>query len=178
MKSPTSTVKMTARQRAEIETGVKCVYLLDLPYVKVGQLRKHMETLKFHMKSIINLSYVGKQVVECLISDTDIRSFRLNARKHHIGLHENFNPMNIRNHTLDFWLSDLQHKTAQELCTDFIKRMAKEVAGSNNPLTSEFYRMWAIGLGESKRFYDNLRNIKTSVRVLAILANLFRKPQT
>ena len=136
-----------------------------------------MEGLKFHMKSIVNLSYVGKQVVECLILDTDIRSFRLNARKHHIGLYENFDPMYILNHTLDFWLSDLNHKTSQELRMDFIKRIAKEVAGSNNALTSEFYRTWAIGLGESKRFYDNLKNAKTSVRFPAILANAFRKPQ-
>jgi len=163
MKSPTNIVKTTARQRAETKTGVQCIYLLDLPYVKVGQLRKHMESLKFHMKSIVNLSYVGKQIVECLVLDADIRAFRLNARKHHIGFRPDFDPSNRHDHTLQFWLPDLQHKTYQELRTDFLKRIAQEATGSNSPLTSEFYRTWAIGLGESKRFYDNLKNIKTSV---------------
>jgi len=168
--SPTDTIhstdsnfiNTTVRQKTEINTGLKCIYLLSLPYMKVGQLRKHMANLNFHMKSIINMSYVGKQVVECLVPKADIHSFRINARKNHIGVRENYDPTNHHDQTLRYWLSDLEYKTSQELHIDFIKRIAYEVANTNNPLTSAFYHQWVTGLGESKAFNNILKNIKAS----------------
>jgi hypothetical protein len=161
-----------AKRMVEEITKVKCIYLTGLPYLKVGRLRHHLGSLHFHLQSIQNLSYIGKRVVECLIKESDYRTFYITAKRNKLGVHEKFDPLDPSDHSLDVHLSEYRMgKTLNELREMFIERITKEALSSNSILTEEFYRTWTEKVNYDGLFKGSMGKFHSKVLMLANFAN-------
>ena len=138
-----------------VETALqlKCVYVTGLPYQKVGQLRKNMKSLGFHMDSIINLSYLGKTIIECIIKESDLKRFKQVVKKNKFKLFERFDPCDHTDHSLDIHLGAYKiGLNPSEIRAQFIERIANECLKCEHSLVDKFYREWARRLNAVVQF--------------------------
>lgn len=156
--SPISPVRSSVtinkvKHSVETKLSVKCVYMIGLPYQKIGQLRKNMKTLGFYINSIINLSYIGKTIVECVMKDVDMKKFKHVAKKNKLKVFERFDPCDYNDHSLDVYLAEYKiGLKPSEIRAQFIERIANECLKSEHCLTEEFYREWARQLNAIVQF--------------------------
>lgn len=154
----------------ETSLGLKCVYVTGLPHQKIGRLRQHMQSLGFYTNSVLNLSYLGKNVVECLMKEPDFKAFNRVAKHNKVQVFERFDPCDYSDHSLDSHLGDYKiGLTQSELRTRFIERIANECLKCEYLLTDKFYRGWVDKLNASVQFIQ-IAN-KESSKVVSLSEN-------
>lgn len=157
--SSTSSINSTPRKEASVRRvaerlhAVKLVHILGLPYKKIGQLRHHMEGLQFCLKDIINMSYLGNRVVECLVRQRGFKSFRKSIRKNGLSLFEQYDPSSDKDNTLVSFLdSSIRTMSSKQIRVEFVRRIANESTSTRDLVAKAFFASWAAGLEMSKEF--------------------------
>lgn len=137
----------------ETELQLKYIYVTGLPYQKVGQLRKNMKSLGFYMDSIINLSYLGKTIIECIMKDSDLKRFKQVVKKNKLKVFERFDPCDHTDHSLDVYLGAYKiGLNPSEIRAQFVERIANECLKCEHSLVDKFYREWARRLNAVVQF--------------------------
>jgi hypothetical protein len=176
--SVSNTKPTSAKQKAEAETGLRLAYVTGLPNLKVGQLRSHLTKLGFVYSDIVNVSYIGKHIVECILKHEGFVPFKEAALRHGLNVTVSYDPSDPNDHTFDEILGqDNGRKAAREIQLDFIKRIANETMHTRQAVGKVFFSHWAKGLHletEFERFSGGVQN--KEVRTLLLSFNARRKP--
>jgi hypothetical protein len=168
----------SVRRVAERIHGVKLVHVLGLPYKKIGQLRRHMETLKFHVQDIINMSFLSNRVVECLVRQRGYKAFRKTIRLNGLSAFEEYDPSSAKDNTLIAFLDEsIRTMSSKQILVEFVKRIARESNMTRDPVAKEFFASWAAGLNMSKEFYSIAKeNEQDSSKVNSWRQSLTHRP--
>jgi hypothetical protein len=134
------------RRAVERKYDVMTIYLLGVPLMKIGQMRKWLGERRFNLDSIHNLSYVGREVLELLIDPRHAKSFRLAATSNDLSVSQEVDSSDPESCP---WLANSKgiKDMARHVRKTFIARVACEGSTSNKSLVRNFYRDWASELG-------------------------------
>jgi hypothetical protein len=147
-------VRLTkVKKVVEQETGMKCIYVTGMPFLKFGELRKFLRDKKFTVDKLINLSFMGERVCEVLLPTDYLPAFEKLARSYFFKTNPHFDPMDPSDHSMDRTLVSyylgLNSKGKHER---FIERIARDVKSAKDAAVGKFYAVWARKLDSQEYF--------------------------
>ena len=149
VKSSIATVRSTSslfrvKLEAETRSSLKCVYLINLPFIKIGELRTLFRQKGFTGDKILNLSFLGPRLCEFLVTKDYFDTFKSKAKRFGYIVHERFDPMDFSDHTFDSILGSYNAGLGRkQKIHQFAERVAKDVKSCKNMQVTRFYRTWA-----------------------------------
>jgi hypothetical protein len=131
----------------DLKHKVRRVYAANLPRLPLSQLKQHMFNLRFSLSKIMNISYVGRSIVEFTILEEYEYSFLASLRRCELHVIHAYDP------------SKVQDKNSNEDLTEvvrgnFIARLKRISIDSTRDLVRAYFADWhasevpVVGSGE------------------------------
>ena len=158
------------RRHAEDQNSVKMLYLLNVPFKKIGMVRTYLRSKGLYLEDLVNVSWIGRKVLECMVRESGAKQFRKVANRHGFGCLDTFDPTDPHDPNWKI-IVDGDIPSRSVLNSEFIQRIANESVGSNDPLTGRMYGHWAVRMGKKDEF-DKAVNERRKVDPLAIVADI------
>ena len=121
---------------------VKRVYVTNLPRLPLSQLKKHLFNLRFQLSKILNISYVGKSIVEFLIMEDYMPSMMGLLRRLQFPVLDRYHPGAVQD-------SAASESTKASVKDAFVTRLARLSQESNKEVVRDFFRGWLKTMGVS-----------------------------
>ena len=151
--------RQTTPLKAKLEKAkkMKCIHMIGFPYMlKIGKLRNKLKLDGFRVDDILNLCFIGNQVLELIIKESGYKQFIKRARSiTSLYVYENYDPSDPSDATLDSYLKGVKgDKSIGELRNTFIERIAREYVNCIDSNLKEFYQSWAMRMKMERQFDD------------------------
>ena len=100
---------MATLQRRKLPTGfptpvdlkhkVRRIYLSNLPQLPIRELKNHLFTVRFCLSRILNISYVGRSIVEFTVHEDYEHAFKNRAKNLDLPILEKYHPGTVQDKT-------------------------------------------------------------------------------
>jgi hypothetical protein len=102
----------------DLKHNVRRIYVSNLPRLRLSELKKHLYALHFALSKILNISYVGKSIVEFTVMEEYEASMKAHLKRCELPILEEYHPgkaydpkatTEIANAVLDAFKARLAH---------------------------------------------------------------------
>jgi hypothetical protein len=155
----TATLTPTPKRIAEHTNKVKAIYLLNVLYDKVGKVRNYLRIKGIRTDDVINLSWIGKKVLECLVLESGFKQFKHMAEKHGLGLLTSFDPTDPHDSNWKV-INGGEMMSRPQLQANFIYRVALDSVRSNDPRVGEIFARWATEIKRKAEFEKRVEELR------------------
>jgi hypothetical protein len=124
-----------ASSSLEAQHNVRRFYIGNLPHLRLSELKTHLFNLHIQLSKILNMSYVGKSVVEFIILDSYESSFRSRINLLSLHLLEKYDPSVAR----DPNANDTTRDTVRQA---FCLRLSRLTDHSTREPVRAFFKDW------------------------------------